>query len=60
MVNPYIYAYRLPKYLEAFKYLGKKLLCRKSNMNPDKDVNKAHVEEKTVTRENITSEETKL
>ena len=56
MVNPYIYAYRLPKYLQAFKYLGTKILCRKSNLNPVEDVNKAHVEVK----ENNTSEETKL
>ena len=62
MVNPYIYAYRLPKYLQAFKYLGNKLLCRKSNVNPAGNVNIAHVEVETntATRENITSEETKL
>ena len=34
MVNPYIYAYRLPKYLQAFKHLGNKLFCRKSNVAP--------------------------
>ena len=58
MVNPYIYAYRLPKYFQAFKYLGKKLLCRKSNLKPDE----AHVEVETntLTWENNTSEETKL
>ena len=43
MVNLCIYAYRLPKYLEAFKYLGKKILCRKSNVSSNEDVNKAHV-----------------
>ena len=62
MVNPYIYAYRLPKYLEAFKQLGKRLPCCKSNVTPIENVNKARVEvlKDTATREKIASEETKL
>ena len=62
VVNPYIYAYRLPKYLEAFKYFGKKLLCRKSNVNPGEELNRAQVEAgiDTATCKKMTSEETKL
>ena len=62
MVNPYIYAYRLTKYLEAYKYLGKKLLCRKSNMNPSEELNRGQMEAgiDNATCKKMTSAETKL
>ena len=64
MANPYIYAYRLPKYLEAFKHLGKKLLCCKSNANvaPTENANRVRVKDltDTATHEKNTMEETKL
>ena len=62
MVNPCIYAYRLLKYLQAFKYLAKKLLCRILSVNLVEDLNRAQVEAgiDTATCKKVTSEETKL
>ena len=62
MVNPYIYAYRLPKYLHAFKYLGKKLLCRKLIVNPREDQKRPQVDVRIYTAvcRKITRNKTKL
>ena len=45
LVNPYLYALRLPKYSETFKHLAKKLfICRKARVFPLESVTSAQRE----------------